>query len=55
MEELVKNDRRVVAPAAGVDVVAVLAHVLRARKLERWLCKCLREAFVADFGWRLAA
>ncbi|MEV3932995.1 hypothetical protein [Streptomyces sp. NPDC049944] len=60
VEELVEHDGRAVAPSAGVDVVPVLAHALRARRLELqagglvallWTLFWLADLFGDGFGW----
>ncbi|MEU1211389.1 hypothetical protein ABZ424_02800 [Streptomyces sp. NPDC005790] len=60
VEELVEHDGRAVAPSAGVDVVPVLAHALRARRLELqaggliallWTLFWLADLYGDGFGW----
>ncbi|MFF9685922.1 hypothetical protein [Streptomyces sp. NPDC014623] len=60
VEELVEHDGRAVAPSTGVDVVPVLAHALRARRLELqaggliallWTLFWLADLFGDGFGW----
>ncbi|MFC8590830.1 hypothetical protein [Streptomyces atroolivaceus] len=60
VEELVEHDGRAVAPSVGVDVVPVLAHALRARKLELqtggliallWTLFWLADLYGDGFGW----
>ncbi|MER5552867.1 hypothetical protein ABT001_14490 [Streptomyces sp. NPDC002793] len=60
VEELVEHDGRAVAPSVGVDVVPVLAHALRARRLELqagglvallWTVFWLTDLYGDGFGW----
>ncbi|WP_229867270.1 hypothetical protein [Streptomyces gelaticus] len=60
MKELVGRDERAVAPSAGVDVVTVLAHALRAGRLENlagcwivflWVLFWAVDGTGNGFGW----
>ncbi|MYU37223.1 hypothetical protein GTW52_29605 [Streptomyces sp. SID8358] len=60
VEELAEHDGRAVAPSVGVDVVPVLAHALRARRLELhaggwiallWVLFWLADLYGDEFGW----